>query len=57
MHERSHRSFPIVAITYQSPILTISGYAIPAELCQMARQLITIANDADQGASGVITYE
>ena len=57
IHERPHRSLPIVAITYESPILTVSGYATPAELRQMARQLITIANDADQGASGVITYE
>ena len=46
-----------MAIAYESPILTISGYATPAELRQMARQLITIANDADQGASGVMSYE
>lgn len=52
VHER-----PIVAIAYESPILTISGYATPAELRQMARQLITIANDADQGASSVMSYE
>lgn len=57
VHERPHRSLPIVAITYDSPILTVNGYATPAELRQMARQLITIANDADQGASGAIIYE
>lgn len=57
VHERPQSSLPIVAINYESPILSVGGYATPAELRQLARQLNTIANDADQGASGAIIYE
>lgn len=56
VHERPQCSLPIVAINYESPILSVGGYATPTELRQLARQLNTIANDADQGAAGPITY-
>lgn len=57
VHEHPGGSLPIVAIDYESPILSIGGYATAAQLRLLARQLITIANDADQGAEGAITYE
>lgn len=57
VHERPQISLPIVAINYESPVLSVGGYATTAELRQLARQFNTIANGADQGASGAIIYE
>jgi hypothetical protein len=56
IHEEDPVLVTMVAISYESPILSIGGYATPAELRQLARRLNTIANDADQGATGQITY-
>lgn len=45
-----------VSIGGESPIKTISGYYTAAELRAIARQLIIIANDSDQGETGPATY-
>ncbi len=47
---------PMVSITGETPIKTISGYYTAAELRAIARQLINIANDSDQGEHGPATY-
>lgn len=47
---------PMISITGETPIQTISGYYTAAELRALARQLITIANDSDQGEHGPATY-
>lgn len=45
-----------VSISGESPIKTINGYYTAAELRVIARQLIIIANDSDQGETGPATY-
>lgn len=61
MHQRAMTAYhalgndgaPRTAI-YGLPTLGIT--LSPTELRQLARQLNTIANDADQGATGLINY-
>ncbi|MFK4075166.1 hypothetical protein ACI2KX_15780 [Ectopseudomonas khazarica] len=57
-HNPEHQAWQprMVSITGETPIKTISGYYTPAELRTLARQLITIANDSDQGEQGPVTY-
>lgn len=52
-HATSPDGMPRTAI-YGLPTLGIA--LSPAELRQLARQLNTIANDADQGVTGLIDY-
>lgn len=52
-HALGNDGAPRTAI-YGLPTLGIT--LSPAELRQLARQLNTIANDADQGAAGAIQY-
>lgn len=54
--EHQTRRQRMVSITGETPIKTISGYYTAAELRAIARQLITIANDSDQGEHGPVNY-
>ncbi len=47
---------PIISVAGAGVVTTISGYFTAAQLRALARQLNTIANDADQGERGTVTY-
>ena len=47
---------PVISITGETPALSINGYCTAFQLRAIARQLITIANDSDQGEQGPATY-
>lgn len=53
-HSRDRNGRPIVSIDSGFPGLYAT--LTPNQLRQMARQLVTMANDADQGARGAATY-
>ncbi|MGQ7957638.1 hypothetical protein ACUTAF_07970 [Pseudomonas sp. SP16.1] len=55
-HLEREKMAPIISVTGVGVITTISGYFTAAQLRTLARQLITIANDADQGERGPVTY-
>ena len=55
-HSQRQQPVPMVSITSTTPVTTISGYFTAAQLRAIARQLITIANDSDQGEDGPVTY-
>jgi len=57
-HSPEHQVWriPVISITGESALITISGYYTAFELRAIARQLITIANDSDQGEQGPATY-
>lgn len=56
VHSQRQQPVPMVSITSTTPVTTISGYFTAAQLRAIARQLITIANDSDQGEDGPVTY-
>lgn len=56
VHSQRQLPMPMVSITSVTPITTISGYFTSAQLRAIARQLITIANDSDQGEDGPVSY-
>lgn len=55
-HHKRDKMAPITHITGATAITAISGYFTAAQLRALARQLITIANDSDQGERGPVTY-
>ncbi|MFY1052338.1 hypothetical protein ACOQNP_12050 [Ectopseudomonas khazarica] len=55
-HDPKRQHVPMISLTGTTPITTISGYFTAAQLRSIARQLITIANDSDQGEQGPVTY-
>lgn len=56
VHSQRQQPVPMISITSTTPVTTISGYFTAAQLRAIARQLITIANDSDQGEDGPVTY-
>lgn len=56
VHRQRQQPRPMVSITSVTSITTISGYFTAAQLRAIARQLITIANDSDQGEDGPVSY-
>lgn len=56
VHSQRQQPMPMVSITSVTSITTISGYYTAFQLRVIARQLITIANDSDQGETGPATY-
>ena len=55
-HHKRESLPPIVCIMGGSSVTGISGYFTAAQLRALARQLITIANDSDQGETRPVTY-
>lgn len=55
-HHKRNTLPPIVSLTGAGQVTGISGYFTAAQLRALARQLITIANDSDQGETGPATY-
>lgn len=55
-HHKRNTLPPIVSLTGAGQVTGISGYYTAAQLRALARQLIIIANDSDQGETGPATY-
>lgn len=56
VHGPDEQGQPLIAISGNSPRQTVEGYFYPAEARELARQLVTIANDAEQGMRGEAVY-